>query len=88
VSPAPSAVSRELAGIQKAPPERAVEPPTYSVFSTSRVFRPASCPAMAAAMPVPVPMTNRSVVVPSTAGRGASALSGIAVSSWCSCTVR
>src|SRR5271165_1576777 len=62
-SPEPAFCSTGLAGNQKAPPDRAVEPPTYSVFSTIREDKPSSQAARTAAMPVPDPTTRRSTVI-------------------------
>ena len=59
---APSRASSFVAGIQNAPPERAVEPPTSSVFSMIRTSAPRSLAASAAARPVPEPTTSRSTV--------------------------
>src|SRR5215470_11341998 len=53
-------------GSHSAPPDRAVDPPTYADFSAISTFRPRSAPASAAAMPVPEPITNKSTVVSRT----------------------
>lgn len=56
----PSLARSGFGGNQNPPPESAVEPPTYSDFSTTRTDRPASFAARAASMPVPAPTTTKS----------------------------
>src|SRR5699024_459125 len=62
-SRAPAARNTGLSGIQNAPPDNAIEPPTYSVFSMMSVLSPSSSAASAAAIPAPAPMITRSTVV-------------------------
>ncbi|BCO63036.1 hypothetical protein MINTM008_32000 [Mycobacterium intracellulare] len=66
MSPAPASASTGLAGSHSAPPDRAVEPPTYDDFSTINADNPDSWAANAAAMPVPEPTTSRSTAVSAT----------------------
>ena len=56
----PSLASSGLGGTQNPPPDSAVEPPTYSDFSTTRTERPASFATSAASIPVPAPTTTKS----------------------------